>query len=82
MHTKEKQQSNTSPAETKGGRRPTGGSAGENGKSDPEVVAQLSRRRLTFLAPYILWREKARRCVTLLACHKEPNYGKSSSEDL
>ena len=47
MNTKEKQQEATAPAGTEGGRRPTGVPAGANVKSDPEVIAQLTRRRLT-----------------------------------
>ena len=47
MHTEEKSPRGTAPAGTEGGRRPTGVPAGANGKSDPEVIAHITRRRLT-----------------------------------
>jgi transposase len=34
------------PAGTEGGRRPTGVPAGVNGKPDPEVLVQMTRRRI------------------------------------
>lgn len=47
MHTKEKQGGNTAPAGTEGGRRPSGVPAGAVGKPEPEVIAHITRRRLT-----------------------------------
>ena len=46
MHKKKSQQQGE-PTGTEGGRRPTGVPVGSNEKSDPEVIARITRRRLT-----------------------------------
>jgi hypothetical protein len=46
MHKRDQQHEVTRP-ETEGGRRPTGVSGLVNDKSDPEVIARITRRRLT-----------------------------------
>lgn len=47
MNTKEKQHETTTPAGTEGGRRPSVVPAGVNIKPDVEVIARITRRRLT-----------------------------------
>jgi hypothetical protein len=47
VNNKEKQHVAVAPAGTEGGRRPTGVPAGANGKPDTEVIARMTRRRLT-----------------------------------
>lgn len=47
MVNKKNNQQGLTPIETEGGRRTTGVSVGEGGKKGPEVIARITRRRLT-----------------------------------